>query len=453
MEKSDGKMRLAAFWFPPGGHGGGWRMPDAIPGTESDFDIFVDVAQLTERACIDAIFFADTAAVSTTDFIERKDPGAEKLTRVCGLEPMTMLPALAMATKNIGIVATGTTTYNEPYHIARRFATLDRISGGRGGWNLVTSQNQAEAKNFGRDAHMEHADRYQRAAEFYDVVRGLWDSWDDNGIIEDKDTPRYFDMSKVQLLNHHGENFNVRGPLNVPRSPQGRPVVFQAGSSGPGRDLAARTADCVFTAQMEMEEAREFYDDVKARLPDHGRRPDDLKVLPGIVPILGRTEEEARERHAQLRSLITDEQAVRAVARLTAGIDLTQYPMDGPLPELPPNKTGALARQKMMIDLARRDNLSIREIGQIFAESQLHQIVCGTAKSVADRMEEWFRAGICDGFCIIYPYYRKGVEDVVELLVPELQRRGLFRTEYEGRTLRENLGLRKPERQLHTAQA
>lgn len=453
MANGDGKMRLAAFWFPPGGHGGGWRMPEAIKGSEYTFDHFVDIARLTEKGCIDAIFFADTAAISSTDFIQRRDPAAESLTRVCGLEPMTMLPALAMATSNIGVVATGTTTYNEPYHIARRFATLDQISGGRGGWNLVTSQNHAEAQNFGRDKHMVHADRYERAAEFYDVVRGLWDSWDDDGIVEDKDKARYFDIDKVQLLNHQGPHFRVRGPLNVPRSPQGRPVVFQAGSSGPGRDLAARTADCVFTAQMDKAQAKEFYDDVKARLPAHGRHPDDLKVLPGIVPILGRTEEEAKAHHARLRSLITEEQAVRAVARLTAGVDLTKYDIHGPLPDLPPNTDGALARQKMMIDLARRDNLSILQIGQIFAESQLHQIVCGTAETVADRMEEWFSAGICDGFCIIYPYYRKGVEDVVELLVPELQRRGLFRTEYEGRTLRENLGLSKPRREVRPAQA
>lgn len=444
----DGKMRLAAFWFPPGGHGGGWRMPEAIKGSEYTFAHYADIAQLTEKGCIDALFFADTAAISSTDFIERRDPGAEGLTRVCGLEPMSMLPALAVLTKHVGVVATGTTTYNEPYHLARRFATIDQISGGRGGWNLVTSQNQAEARNFGREKHMLHADRYERAHEFHDVVRGLWDSWDDDGLIEDKENARYYDIDKVQLLNHHGKQFNVRGPLNVPRSPQGRPVIFQAGSSGPGRDLAARTADCVFTAQMEIGEARAFYDDLKARLPHYGRRPGDLKVLPGLMPILGRTEEEARDHQNRLRSLITDEQAVRAIARLTAGVDMTKYPLHGPLPDLPPNEDGALTRQKMMIDLARRENLSIREIGQIFAESQLHQIVCGTPQSVADRMEEWFRAGVCDGFCIIYPYYRKGVEDVVEMLIPELQRRGLFRTEYEGRTLRENLGLPKPERQV-----
>jgi FMN-dependent oxidoreductase (nitrilotriacetate monooxygenase family) len=450
---SDGRMRLAAFWFPPGGHGGGWRMPDAVKGSEYTFSHFADIARLTEQGCMDAIFFADTAGISSTDFIARRDPSAEKLTRVCGLEPMSLLPALATLTSHIGVVATGTTTYNEPYHIARRFATLDQISGGRGGWNLVTSQNQVEARNFGFDKHMLHADRYQRAHEFYDVVRGLWDSWDDDGVIEDKESARYYDIGKVQMLDHEGEHFRVRGPLNIPRSPQGRPVVFQAGSSGPGRELAARTADCVFTAQTTIAEAREFYDDVKSLLPRYGRQAADLKVLPGVVPILGRTEEEAQARHREMRSLITDDQAVRAVARLTAGVDLTKFPIDGPLPDLPPNNDGALARQKMMIDLARRENLSIREIGQRFAEAQLHQILCGTPQSVADIMEEWFRAGVCDGFCIIYPYYRRGVTDVVELLVPELQRRGLFRTEYEGSTLRENLGLPRPQREIRPARA
>ena len=448
MGTSDRKMRLCAFWFPPGSHPGGWRMPDAMPGSESNFEFFVKIAQKAEQGKMDAIFFADSVSVQPVDLIARGDPKAGQVHRgAAGLEPMTLLPALAAVTSRIGLIATGTTTYNEPYHIARRFATLDRISGGRGGWNLVTSQTESEAQNFGFDQHMEHDRRYDRANEFFDVVAGLWDSWDEGAMVEDKASARCFDPTKVRLLNHHGEYFKVRGPLNVQRSPQGRPIVVQAGASGPGKALAARIADCVFSAQSTISDARAFYDEIKSKAVEFGRKPDDLKIMPGIIPVLGRTDAEAQELLLQMRANITDDQALRSMYRVAGGLDLRQFPLDGPLPELPLSN-GAQGRQKLLVDMARRENLTLIQAGRRFVEGQAHQLVCGSAETVADILQDWFEQGVCDGFCVMPIYYPRGIMDIVDLLVPELQRRGLFRTEYEGRTLRENLGLPRPRSQF-----
>src|ERR1700761_8519669 len=284
------KMKLCVFWFPPGSHPGGWRMPDAVATSESSFEVSLEVAQIAEAAKIAAIFFADTAAGQPVDLIAKGDPKAGLVHRgAAGLEPMSLLPALAAVTKSIGLIATATTTYNEPYHIARRFATIDQISGGRGGWNLVTSQTESEAQNFGHDSHMEHDARYERAEEFFDVVAGLWDSWADDALIYDKTSAQCFDPTKVRLLDHTGAHFKVRGPLNVLRSPQGRPIVVQAGASGPGKTLAARVADCVFTAQSKLSDGKAFYDEVKSKAAEFGRSRDQIKIMPGIVPIIGRT--------------------------------------------------------------------------------------------------------------------------------------------------------------------
>jgi FMN-dependent oxidoreductase (nitrilotriacetate monooxygenase family) len=358
-----------------------------------------------------------------------------------------LLPALAAATKRIGLIATATTTYNEPYHIARRFATIDQISGGRGGWNLVTSQTEAEAQNFGHDRHMEHDARYQRAEEFFDVVAGLWDSWASDAGIYDKATAQCFDPTKVRILNHTGKHFRVRGPLNVPRSPQGRPIVVQAGASGPGKALAARVADCIFTAQSKLADSKAFYEEIKSRAVQFGRRPDQIRIMPGIVPILGRTDEEALELRSALLSNITDDQAIRSMHRVAGGLDLRQFPADGPFPELPLSN-GAQGRQKLLIEIARRENLTLIQAGRRFAEGQAHHVICGSAKTIADLMQTWFEQGACDGFALMPSYFPRGPRDIAEGLVPELQRRGLFRTEYEGRTLRENLGLSQPRSQF-----
>jgi FMN-dependent oxidoreductase (nitrilotriacetate monooxygenase family) len=443
MSNSERKMRLAGMWTAPGSHAAGWRMPNAASGSAYTFQHLVDIAQMCEHAKMDSLFFADSNVLRTTDLIERGDVSMERQHQPARLEATATIAALSAVTSHIGLIATATTTYNEPYNVARRFATIDQISGGRAGWNLVTSQHENEAPNYGFDEHMEHDERYRRAQEFFDVVAGLWDGWDEGAIVEDKENARYSDLSKFHVLNHQGKYFKVKGPLNVPRSPQGRPIIAQAGASGPGRDLAARIADLVFLASSTIEEAKTFGYDLRSRAIAQGRRHDDFKILPGLMPIIGRTDEEARAHYLELQSLITDEQALMAVRRLGGGLDLARFPLDGPLPELPPTN-GAKARQQILIDLARAENLTLRDVGRRFAASVGHNLVWGTPEHIADVMEDWFNQGACDGFCIMFPYYRRGVSDFVDLVIPQLRRRGLFRTDYEGRTLRENLGLRVP---------
>ncbi len=435
-QASPGTMKLTAFCHPPG-H---WRMPGATP-TDMDFDEVAHLARTAERGKLDMLFFQDSAAVAPAFYLPGGGAAAlAEAGRCVRLEPLTMLAALATVTSRIGLVATATTTYNDPFSLARKFATIDHISRGRAGWNLVTSQNVDEAQNFSRDAHLEHGLRYERAEEFYDVVAGLWDSWDDDAIIRDRASGRYIEPSGLHVLDHKGKHFEVRGPLNVARPPQGHPIVAQAGSSDPGRELAARTADVVFTAQVELEEARAFYVDVKARAVRHGRNPDHLKIMPGIRFVLGSTETEARGRYETMLADASDKAALASIQRLAGDLDLRQFPLDGPLPELPPTNA-ARARQAMLVELARKENLSIRDLARRFTFSLGHMVYVGTAKGLADHMEHWFRAGVADGFTMLSPYFPQPIEEFVDTVVPELQRRGLFRTEYEGMTLRENLGI------------
>ena len=430
------QIKLTAFCHPPG-H---WRMPGALP-TDMSFDDNVRLARTAERGKFDMLFYQDSAAVAPAYYLSGGNAEAlAEAARCVRLEPLTLLAALAAVTTRIGLISTATTTYNDPFSIARKFATIDHISKGRAGWNLVTSQNEDEAQNFGRDAHMDHAHRYARAEEFYDVVSGLWDSWDDDAIIRDHASGQYIRPSGLHRLDHKGAHFSVRGPLNVARPVQGHPVIAQAGSSEPGRELAARTADVVFTAQVEIGEAKAFYADLKGRMAAHGRQPDDLKIMPGIRFVLGVTESEARERYEMMVSSASDEGALAAVQRLAGDLDLKKFPLDGPLPDLPPSNA-AKARQKMLIDLARRENLSIRQLARRFNFSLGHLVFVGTPARLADMMQEWFEAGAADGFTMLSPYYPGPLEQVVDQVVPELQRRGLFRTEYEGATLRENLGV------------
>lgn len=431
-----GMMKLTAFCHPPG-H---WRMPGAQP-TDMDFTEVVQLAQIAERGLFDMLFFQDSAAVAPAFYLP--GGGAEALAeqgRCVRLEPLTLLAALATVTTHLGLVSTATTSYNDPFNIARKFATIDHISNGRAGWNLVTSQNEDEAQNFSHDRHLDHSLRYERAQEFYDVVTGLWDSWDDDAIIRDKASGRYIDPAGVHVLDHKGKHFQVRGPLNVARSPQGYPIVAQAGSSDPGRELAARTADVVFTAQVDLDEAKAFYRDVKGRMARHGRDPAHLKIMPGIRFVLGATDAEARERYDAMLAEASDFGALASVQRLAGGLDLRQFPFDGPLPDLPPSNA-AKARQKMLIDLARRENLSIRELGRRFTFSLGHMVYVGTAPGLADFMEHWFREGAADGFTMLSPYFPQPLQDMVDTVIPLLQQRGLFRTAYEGKTLRDNLGI------------
>ena len=440
------KIKLTAFCNPPG-H---WRMPGAAP-TDMAFEENMALAQAAERGLFDMVFFQDSAAVSPAFYLGGNDKEAlSEAARCVRLEPLTMLAALAMVTKHIGLVATATTTYNDPFNIARKFATIDHISKGRAGWNLVTSQNVDESRNFSRDAHMDHALRYERAEEFYDVVAGLWDSWDDDAIIRDKATGRYIRPSGLHVLDHKGKHFQVHGPLNVARPVQGHPIVAQAGSSEPGRALAARSADVIFTAQTNIPEAQAFYADVKSRMARHGRDPDDLKIMPGIRYVLGRTKREAQEKYDAMVAGASDELALASIQRLAGTLDLKQFDPDGPLPPLPPSNA-AKARQAMLVELATRENLTIRQLARRFTFSLGHLVFVGTPTEMADMMQQWFEARAADGFTMLSPYYPGPIEEVAAEVVPELQARGLFRTQYEGPTLRENLGV--PRRNSRYAMA
>lgn len=435
---TDKQLRLAMFLFP-GYHMGAWRLPDAIAEMNVDIEHYVRAAQLAEEAKLDAIFFEDQATVRRSNEILEGDTYGAGNPRSIHFDPSMVLPALAMRTTHLGLAATSTATFNEPYNLARRFSSIDFISNGRAGWNLVTSFNQAEAQNFGLDAHVEHGLRYERAEEFVDVVTGLWDSWEEGAITRDKDSGAYFDVEKMHFLRHEGKFFKVRGPLTMGRSPQVRPVIFQAGSSEPGRRLAARTADVVFTLQSDLDEARAFRDDIRQRTAEFGRDPEKIKILVGMTPIVGDTDEEARALQTRMRDLIPAELAVADLIALSGGLDFRQFDLDGPMPDLPESNAGKSHRQAI-IDVARRDNLSIVDTARYFAEGSYLKMV-GAPTTIADTMQEWLDAGACDGFLAVPTHYPTGVEDFTGRVVPELQRRGIFRTEYEDGTLRERLGV------------
>jgi len=384
------------------------------------------------------IFFADSVSVRDTHL-----PSLSRTARADHFEPLTLLSALSVVTRHIGLIATVSTTFNEPYNVARKFASLDHLSGGRSGWNLVTSSTETEAHNFSLDQHPDHAVRYERAKEFYDVVAGLWDSWEDDAFIRDKASGIYFDADKLHVLGFEGKHFKVRGPLNVARSPQGWPVVVQAGASDAGRELAAQTAEVIFVAHQTLDEAKAFYRDVKGRLARYGRQPGHLKIMPGIFPIIGRTQQEAQDKFDALQELIDPTVGLSLLSKMAGGVDLSDYPVDGPVPELP-ETNGGKSRQRLLLDLARRDNLTIRDLYLRIAGARGHQQVIGTPQSIADQLQQWFEEEGADGFNIMSPWLPGGLVEFADQVVPELQRRGLFRTEYAGRTLRDHLGLPRP---------
>ncbi|MDB5379298.1 MAG: nitrilotriacetate monooxygenase [Rubritepida sp.] len=443
-------LKLGAFFFTPGSHSAGWRHPDAVPETDMSFAHYVTAAQMAERAKLDCIFFQDTAAVNGSANLDGAGPWRPAAGRQVFPEPATLIAALAPMTTHLGLVATATTTYGDPYTLARRFGSVDHISGGRAGWNLVTSQIEDEAVNFGHDRHPDHTDRYERAEEFFDVVAGLWDSFEDGAFPRDKTSGTFLDSSKAHILGHEGKHFRVRGPLNLPRCPQGRPIIAQAGSSEVGKRLASRVADMIFTAQSVLEEGQAFYADVKGRAAAHGRNPDDVKIMPGLMAITGATDDEAQRTYDQLAELIDDATALKLLARLCGELDIYSYPLDGPLPDLPPSNA-AKARQEHLMAKARRENLSIRQVARYMGTSLGHQMIVGGPERIADVMQEWFEGKACDGFTLMFPFYPKPLEDFCCHVVPELQRRGIFRTEYEGRTLRENLGISMPPNRYETA--
>jgi len=361
---------------------------------------------------------------------------------VTSFDPLTLLPALAAVTEHLGLIATASTSYNDPYHVARKFASLDHLSNGRAGWNVVTSANPQEALNFGREEHLDHAERYRRAREFYDVVTGLWDSWADDAFVRDVDAGIYFDPARLHVLDHRGEYFKVRGPLNVARPVQGWPLIVQAGSSEEGRQLAAETAEMVFSADSTRAAAQAFYADVKARMVQFGRDPEHLKILPGAFVVIGDTVAEARAIKRHLDSLVHPDSGLSSLS-VMLGHDISRCDLDGPLPDIPESNASKSSREKI-VERARREHLTVRELAQWIGGNYGTLDLIGTPATIADEMEAWLETRACDGFNVMFPFLPQGLDDFVDRVVPELQRRGLFRRAYEGNTLRENLGAPRP---------
>jgi len=373
---------------------------------------------------------------------EYADGRAQKSHTATSFEPFTLLAALSQATERIGLVATGSTTFDAPYHIARRFASLDHLSNGRAGWNIVTTSNPDAALNFGLEEHMEHSERYRRAREFYDVVTGLWDSWADDAFVRDVENGIFFDPAKMHVLNHKGKYLSVRGPLNIARPIQGWPVIVQAGASEAGRQLAAETAEAVFTAQSDIAAGRQFYADVKGRTEKLGRARAHMKILPGSYVVVGDSVEQARAKRGKLDSLVNYANAIASLS-IALGHDASKFDPDRPLPDDIPESNASKSGRERAIALGRRENLTVRQLAQrLGGYSGLAMV--GTAQTIADEMEEWLETEASDGFTVMFPYLPGGLDDFVERVVPELQRRGLFRRDYEGATLREHLGLPRP---------
>jgi FMN-dependent oxidoreductase (nitrilotriacetate monooxygenase family) len=430
------QLRLGAFMRPVSIHTAWWRYPGAYPDANFNFRHIARFAQTLERGKFDAFFMADHLALLNMPINALK-----RSATTTSFDPLTLLPALAVVTERLGLIATASTTFNDPYHIARKFASLDHISNGRAGWNLVTTSNPEAALNFGLEEHVEHGERYRKAREFYDVVTGLWDSWADDAFIRDVENGIYFDPARMHVLNHKGPHYSVRGPLNIARPVQGWPVIVQAGASEAGRQIAAETAEMVFAAGGPMADAQTFYADVKSRMAALGRDPNHLKILPGALVVVGETVAEAQQKRDLLDSLVHPDSGIGSLS-IALGTDASKFDLDEPLPEIPETNQSKSGRQRI-IDRAKRDNLTVRQLAQI-AGGYGGLSFTGTPKTIADQMEQWLLTNACDGFNVMFPYVPGGLDDFVNLVVPELQRRGLFRTEYEGRTLRENLGLPRP---------
>ena len=426
-------LHLGAFMRPIGIHTAWWRYPGGFPDANFNLDHLVRFARKLEAGKFDAFFMADHLAVMNMPMEALK-----RSATVTSFDPLTLLPALAMVTERIGLIATASTTYNEPYHVARKFASLDRISKGRAGWNLVTSGNPDEALNFGRDAHLDHATRYARAREFFEVVTGLWDSWADDAFLRDVENGLFFDPAKLHTLDHKGAFLKVKGPLNVARPVQGWPVIVQAGASDAGRQIAAETAEVVFGSASSLAAGQAFYADVKGRMEVAGRSRDALKILPGAFVVVGGTEEEAREKRARLDALVPVESGLANLS-VRLGTDASRFDLDAPLPEIPESNASRSA-QTQIVEYARRTGASVRDLARRVGGYGGLSFV-GTPEQIADGMQEWLEGEACDGFNVMFPFVPEGIDDFVDGVVPELQRRGLFRTEYEGTTLRGHLGL------------
>jgi alkanesulfonate monooxygenase len=431
------QLHFGAFMRPVSIHTAWWRYPGGWPDANFNFAHLKYLAQTLERGKFDAFFMADHLAV-----LNMSMDALKRSATVTSFDPLTLLPALSVVTERLGLVATASTTFEQPYLIARKFASLDHLSGGRAGWNIVTTANPDAALNFGMDDQMEHDERYRRAREFYDVVTGLWDSWADDAFIRDVDSGVFFDPAKFHVLNHKGKYFSVRGPLNVARPVQGWPVIVQAGASEAGKQLAAETAEVIFASVMRIEDGQSLYRDVKGRMARLGRNPDHLKILPGCLVFVGESVAEAKEKRAMLDSLVHTDSALPNLS-MRLGTDASKFDLDAPLPPIPETNAGQSGRAAA-IALAEREGLTVRQLAQRGA-GYGGLTMAGTPQTIADEMEEWLGREACDGFNIMFPFIPAGLEDFVNKVVPELQRRGLYRREYEGATLRENLGLPRPE--------
>jgi FMN-dependent oxidoreductase (nitrilotriacetate monooxygenase family) len=438
-----GPLHFNLFIMDTGHHEASWRLPGSYPLANLDIEYFENLARLAESVKFDSVFLADRPVLD--DDPDRRPSGR--------IEPLTLLTAAARATRRIGLVATASTSYNDPYNLARRFASLDHVSGGRAGWNIVTTAGDAAARNFGLDAQPAHAERYQRAAEFVDVARKLWDSWEDDAVVADAARGAWAEASKVHAVDHRGRFFSVRGPLNLPRSPQGHPLLVQAGSSEDGKDFAARYAEAVFTAQQTLEDGQAFYADLKRRAALAGRDPGGIKILPGLVPVIGSTEAQARELDAELDRLILAEHARDRLAS-RFGLDPARLPLDEVLPDDLPEEAdieGAKSRYTLIVELARREKLTVRQLIGRLGGGRGHRTFAGTPEQIADTIGEWARQGAADGFNIMPAVLPSGFELFAAHVVPILRQRGLIREEYEGTSLREHYGLPRPVSQYALA--
>lgn len=426
------RLRLGLFVQPVGHHVSGWRLTEQL-GEPTDIDWLITIAKKAEAGTFDLFFVGDALATSMYRL-----PST-----MARLEPLTLLSALAVHTRHIGLAATASTTFSDPFTLARSFSSLDHISRGRAAWNVVTSFSSDVSRNFSRDDMPGHSERYARAREFLEVTGKLWNGWEDGAVQPDAESGRYFIDEKIKPINHKGAHFSVQGPLNITRSPQGRPVIIEAGSSADGQKLAAETAEVVFTAAATLEEGQAFYQSQKQQVAAAGRHPEHVVIMPGVMPIVGETREQAEALWKKLNTLVDIDNGLKQLS-LRFGLDLSEYPLDGPVPEVPLGE-GNQSRVRLLTDMAKRDNLTLRELAAIAAGSRGHRVIVGTAQDIADDFQQWLEQGAADGFNIMPAIMPEQLDLFIERVIPELRKRGLFHDHYQYATLRENLGLPQPE--------
>ncbi|KAJ6189842.1 hypothetical protein N7519_004750 [Penicillium mononematosum] len=440
------QLHLTAFMRPVSLHTGAWRYPGSYPDANFNFKHIAQFAQKLEAAKFDAFFMADHLAV-----LNMPVEALKRSHTVTSFEPFTLLSALSSVTEKIGLAATASTTYDAPYHVARRFASLDHLSGGRAAWNIVTTGNPESSHNFGFDEHLAHGDRYKRAREFYDVVTGLWDSFADDAFTRNVETGEYFDPARMHVLNHSGDELKVRGPLNIARPPQGWPVIVQAGQSEPGRQLAAETAEVVFCSPKDIDSAKALYADIKGRVERAGRKREQLKILPAAMIIVGDSKQDAQEKRLKLDSLVHYDSAIASLS-ISLGVDVSGLDPDSLLPDDLPETNASKTSRESVEKLAKQEGLTIRQLAQRYG-GYSGLTFLGSPSDIAEEMETWLREEASDGFTCTFPFLPQGLEEVTDGLIPELQRRGLFRNEYTGSTLREHFGLPRPENRFFTEES